>query len=406
MIVTSVRVFRALGLPIGVCLGLVCGVLAAPPNTVAVGLHVRFYPQEQVRAYELEPRRGWSSVLVQNIALVNDSEETVTVERVELDLVAEGDALQTQRISSKNLDAAAKKGAALQQSGMLDLLKFQFRPDILLSGGIKLSATRQLPARTALLLPYHYFTFAGRPDQVRVRAFARNEAGRELNVEAAIPVVFYKSDVKYGFPLAGTAFIGVGQSLHQGHRWVVPEEFALDIARVGGEGRTYRTDGSKRTNYFAYGAEVLAAADGTVVAVQDGILESDESLRKPDEGDDAYLQRVMAMQGELLSKGPLTAAGNYVVIQHKAHEFSFYAHLVPGSIKVTKGETLKRGQPIARLGHSGNSTEPHLHFQVGDGPDPLLSAGLPVHFDNLRIPQADGAREIQSGDLVETTNIH
>jgi murein DD-endopeptidase MepM/ murein hydrolase activator NlpD len=182
----------------------------------------------------------------------------------------------------------------------------------------------------------------------------------------------------------------------------VPEEFALDIARIGEGDLTHRGDCSRRTNYFAYGAEVFAVADGTVVTVKDGVAESDASLRQVQESDAAYLQRQMAMQNELLSKGALAAAGNYVVIQHAPKEFSFYAHLLPGSIKVSKGQSVRSGEAIARLGHSGNSTEPHLHFHVVDGPDPVLSAGLPIHFENVELPLADGPREIQGGDIVLT----
>lgn len=222
-----------------------CALLGALSTALAAqgaGIQIRCYPSGNVRAYEAEPRRGWSSVLLQNVALLNDSDETVTVDRAELDLVADGEAIQTQRVTGKELEGAAKKGAGLQQAGLLELLKFQFRPDVLLADGFKLAGTRQLPPRTALLLPYRYYTFAGRPEAIRVRTMAHTKSGKELKGEGSIPVLFFKSEVKYAFPTTGPAFVGVGQGSHQGHRWVVPEEFALDIARVGCEGRTYHGD--------------------------------------------------------------------------------------------------------------------------------------------------------------------
>jgi murein DD-endopeptidase MepM/ murein hydrolase activator NlpD len=138
--------------------------------------------------------------------------------------------------------------------------------------------------------------------------------------------------------------------------------------------------------------------------VENSIPETDSNLRQKGESSDAYRQRVLAQQDQLLAKGMLYAAGNYVVIQHTPEEFSFYAHLMPQSVCVRPGEAVKCGQVIGRLGHSGNSTEPHLHFQVTDGADPLLSAGIPLRFKNIRLPFADENRAVQSGDVVETTN--
>jgi len=59
----------------------------------------------------------------------------------------------------------------------------------------------------------------------------------------------------------------------------------------------------------------------------------------------------------------------------------------------------RRGH-VGKLGSSGNSTEPHLHFHVCDSNDPLISAGIPVNFSNVTIQWADVPRPIQSGDVV------
>ena len=137
-------------------------------------------------------------------------------------------------------------------------------------------------------------------------------------------------------------------------------------------------------------------------AVEGGVAETDDVLKKPGESAEAYNERLNAIQGQLLAQGTKGIAGNHVVVEHAGGEFSLYAHLQTGSVQVKAGDPVKRGQVLARLGTSGNSTEPHLHFQVTDGPEPLLSAGIPIQFRNVDLPWAMGPRALQSGDLVVT----
>jgi len=101
-----------------------------------------------------------------------------------------------------------------------------------------------------------------------------------------------------------------------------------------------------------------------------------------------------------LAKSMTSVTGNYVMIDHGKSEYSFYAHLQPGSVRVHKGDRVKAGDLIGKLGSSGNSTEPHLHFHVCDSNDPLMSAGIPVNFSNVTIQWADVPRPIQSGDVI------
>lgn len=59
----------------------------------------------------------------------------------------------------------------------------------------------------------------------------------------------------------------------------------------------------------------------------------------------------------------LSSYGNYIVIRHN-HCFSLYAHLKYGSIKVKEGDIVKQGDKIAIMGNTGNSSAPHLHFEM------------------------------------------
>jgi murein DD-endopeptidase MepM/ murein hydrolase activator NlpD len=76
---------------------------------------------------------------------------------------------------------------------------------------------------------------------------------------------------------------------------------------------------------------------------------------------------------------PARLAGNYVIIG-SASAYALYAHLASGSVTVSKGEAVLAGQQVGRVGHTGNSTAPHLHFQLMDRADPLTANGIPCAF--------------------------
>ena len=88
-----------------------------------------------------------------------------------------------------------------------------------------------------------------------------------------------------------------------------------------------------------------------------------------------------------------TPAGNHVVIDHGNGERALYAHLVPGSIPVRVGTTVKRGQALGKCGNSGHSSEPHLHWhlQTAEG------EGLPPRFVDY---VADG-KPVAKGEPVQ-----
>jgi murein DD-endopeptidase MepM/ murein hydrolase activator NlpD len=203
----------------------------------------------------------------------------------------------------------------------------------------------------------------------------------------------------FRFPLKGGWFIGNGPTPYAPHRWALPEEFGFDIVRTGEGGLTHRGAGDRFSDYYAYGAEVLAGANGRVIAAVNNLPEDPAVMQKAGESDETYAARLGQIQAAFLNQAAEAAAGNYVLIDHGGGEYSLYAHLQPGSVTVKAGDAVAAGQQIGRLGSSGNSTEPHLHFQVCDQPHVLDCAGIPINFKGVRLP-GEPYRPIQVGDLV------
>src|SRR5262249_26524121 len=79
-----------------------------------------------------------------------------------------------------------------------------------------------------------------------------------------------------------------------------------------------------------------------------------------------------------------TLAGNHVIEELGGGRFAAYAHLRPGTIPVKPGDQVHPGEVLGKLGNSGNSSEPHLHFQICDAPSFADSEGLPFAIAKLK----------------------
>ncbi len=366
----------------------------------ASAIEIRFCPEGRVRTYPLDSLRGAQGLLLQNVAIVNRGTGPLTLDLVTIVLKNKGQAMDSRTLGPEQLANAAKTGAALKASGMMDLAAFQFCDGRLL-GTARLAPQTTLAPGEALLLAQNIFAWKSARTELALTAKAGTDSAT-----ATIPIDGSTSKTEFHLPLpkGRTWLVGSGASFHTTHRWGVPEEFALDLAEVDGSGSSHKASAAKNSDFLAYGANVLAAADGTIVKVISGSSEDPPMLRRPGETMAAYYGRISERQAANFAKGETGVMGDGVIIDHGNSEYSVYAHLVPGSVRVKAGDHVRAGQAIARLGSSGNSTEPHLHFQVCDKPSALSCAGIPPSFVGIDIPNADGPRPIQSGDLVRAAD--
>ncbi len=160
------------------------------------------------------------------------------------------------------------------------------------------------------------------------------------------------------------------------------ETFAIDFLRVDGD-RFFQGDGKSNAQYPFFGAPVQAVAAGTVVARHDGM---DDSIP---------FQPVTTLHK------PEDFGGNFVLLRQEAGVYAFYAHLQKGSVAVAVGQRVPAGAMVGRLGNSGNSTNPHLHFGLLDRPDFLTGYSLPFVFAGFtlggRITGGDDSGALQIG---------
>jgi murein DD-endopeptidase MepM/ murein hydrolase activator NlpD len=365
---------------------------AAAAATPAEAPQVRFCPAAPW-TYPLDDQRGTRSLLLQSVAVVNRAGPTLKVTSVDIDLMNAGEARDTRRYTGADLAALGR--AAPMVEGYRAMIPGQFCSGAEL-GTATAATTPDVAAGQAFVILHQVFAWSGPRDAARV-TFRGERGGRPWSGSATIPLRGGASRTQFHFPLKGDWYVGAGASLHSHHRWGVFEEFALDLVQAGSGGSTHTGDGTRFADYRAYGAPILAAADGKVVAVHDGETEDPAGMKVPGESDESYMTRLRKIQAERVAHGPNAIIGNYVVIDHGDGEFSQYAHLKPGSVKVAAGQVVKTGDQIGLLGSTGNSTEPHLHFQVCDAADPLHCAAIPITF--IDIPDMAG-HMLQTGDLV------
>ena len=144
----------------------------------------------------------------------------------------------------------------------------------------------------------------------------------------------------------------------------IGQRYAIDWIQLGDDGKAFTGDEHDNKSYHAYDQEIHAVADGKIVEVKDGLPENVPNSGK------------LAIQ---ITND--TLPGNRIIQEISEGHYAAYAHLRPGTIKVKVGDTVHAGDVIAHLGNTGNSSEPHLHFQVCDAPSFPASEGLPFAID-------------------------
>ncbi|WP_328943526.1 M23 family metallopeptidase [Streptomyces sp. NBC_00250] len=135
-------------------------------------------------------------------------------------------------------------------------------------------------------------------------------------------------------------------------------------------------------DFPAFDAPLLAVADATVVHAEDG---QRDHLSRNSPAALLYLLLIESAARSLAGARRIT--GNHLVLDLGDGTYAMYAHLKRGSLVVRAGDRVHVGQELARCGNSGNSTEPHVHFQLMDGPDLNTASGVPFTWRGVGVPK-------------------
>lgn len=243
----------------------------------------------------------------------------------------------------------------------------------------------EFPAHLRLHTLIYDFTFA-------------DHTGRTFTHNIIIHPEKYEQRIPYAFPLKGNVLIYDAHDFFSHHRRFDFEfqpikefglhsnfmRYAYDFVLLNEQNKSYHDDEKKDQNYFSFGQPVYAVAEGKVIYMASNYAD--------DKNFDA----------RKLINNPLELYGNCIAIQHNNGAVSVYGHLKQNSIVVKTGDMVRSGQEIARIGVSGSSFFPHLHFEMRTDLS-NKAEGLPSSFSNIHVSKPN-MRRISSG-IAETGSI-
>lgn len=231
------------------------------------------------------------------------------------------------------------------------------------------------------------------PKSIKSTMIASDAKDKSFTIASPVFKMPPVTTIAIGTPFKdGTWLVAGGPAPASLHRTTVPpvagpiylaQRFAIDWISVDSNGRAFKGNGLANSDYDCYNKDLIAVADGTVVATKGDLPENIPG-------------KSLAVK---ITKE--TVGGNYVVLQMTNGLYVFYAHIIPGTIKVKVGDKVKKGDVLGSLGNSGNSGAPHLHLHVSNKADPVLSEGVAYVFESFKTLGTNPTSEalLSGGDI-------
>lgn len=141
------------------------------------------------------------------------------------------------------------------------------------------------------------------------------------------------------------------------------QRYAIDCVQKL-NGVSFSGDGTQNEDYYCFGKRLNAPGNGKIIALENDIEDN-------------------TIPGSINSNiNENKRAGNYIIIDHLNGEYSLMAHFKKGTIIVSVGDIVVKGQEVGKTGNSGNSSGPHLHYHLQNKSGYLEGVGLPAQFLN------------------------
>ncbi len=230
----------------------------------------------------------------------------------------------------------------------------------------------EIPPGTGIALRGLHFMLHGYEllSHLEVTVVGKDEStGESRQSQLQIAVTFPSQATDVYFPLEGSWWAiqaADWSDLHKSEPFSQP--YAVDFVRLGPDNAIYQGSGARLEEHYSWDQPVYATAGGKIAYA---------CYDMPDLAPGAAPDPAM-MRGD-----PRRLLGNAVAISHANGEFSYFAALQQAGLAVRQGEMVQRNALLGRVGNSGYSPGPHLHFHLMDGPNLMIDRGLPVRFSHF-----------------------
>jgi hypothetical protein len=184
-----------------------------------------------------------------------------------------------------------------------------------------------------------------------------------LDLLDIIKSVEYQTKTSLILPFTGTWLVSNGGRTSVTNNHFRPSDqgpqnqlYAYDF-RMENTGKETKLD-----DFPVFGMDVLTPGDGMIIQVIDGSID--------------------VLPGE---RDRSVGVGNAIIINHLNGEYSLLCHFKHNSIRVKVGQKVKQGNVMGLCGNTGNTTQPHIHFNLQDGPLMHKANALPAQFRKILV---------------------